>query len=453
MPPKVYLAMRGAPTDPFNHFATSTAVSLAHAQVTGRKPATPWMGEGQSRHDRMPSGFQKAFYRDEPFGGLEAATSHKSAFLWHGKGKDAKTEAENATEYTGDKNHVKLRACLNRISNGDKQPRFYPINIGAEHNAERLVAPTHDINNEWIDPKERFSKQNMFKALNAPARGLELGAFVAVTRKPSMPPSISGFATASKNEAKGLINAPQTDGFSRTPALTMLEAEKTEQDSTKRFFHRRDYDDAPFLSSAQYYQDDNDEQLLEHERKKGGTKVGGNTRPNTGFARVKYEAPFADDVGDGVFAVTHKVGESSVGDGWSAIPRVEIVGEKLPTGFARNSSPYATNPAGTDIRSPPLIGSAAADGAQEMAKLPEKFAFLRAKNDHLHWGGQGSRWETTQRTDMVRPHLQVPLGGERKDPPNGWSVTMVERSGFSYQNVATQPPFEAPYDSDGVLHM
>ena len=51
------------------------------------------------------------------------------------------------------------------------------------------------------------------------------------------------------------------------------------------------------------------------------------------------------------------------------------------------------------------------------------------------------------------PHLQVPLGGERKDPPNGWSVTMVERSGFSYQNVATQPPFEAPYDSDGVLHM
>lgn len=445
---KPYRALHGAPADPFNHFATTSSVSFGFAQTSPAKPATPWMGEGQPRFDRMPSGFQKQFFRNAPPGPLEDATSHKAAFAWHGKDLDAKSVASVALEYTGDKNRVPLKACKQR--GADKQPRYYPIAIGAKHNAEVLVAPTHDHRGQPIDPKDRFSKVNMFKALNAPGVGQELGAFVAITQKASMPPAISGFATASRDEAKKLINAPQTDGVVRIPALTTLEAERTEMDSTKRFFHRRDYEDQPFLSSSAYYQDDNEEQAVDLERRKGGTNVGGNTRPNTGFARVTFEAPFAGDVGESVFSVTQKVGAGGPGgDTWRTTPS-KVVGDLLPTGFASNSSRFGTNPAGTNIMSPPLIGSA--EGSEPpRAHLPERFAALRAKNDHLHWGGEGSRWDTTQKIDMVRPHLQVPLGGERKDPPEGWSVSMVERTGYSSQNVAIEPPFEVAWNSDGTL--
>lgn len=444
---KPWVALHGAPTNSFNHFATTSSVSFGYAQNAPAKPATPWMGEGQPRFDRMPSGFQKQFFRNEPPGPLEDGTSHKTDFAWHGKELDAKAVAGVAKEYTGDKNRVPLKACRQR--GADKQPRYYPISIGAKHNAEILVAPTHDHRGDAIDPKDRFSKVNMFKALNAPSEGQELGAFVAITQKSSMPPSISGFATASRDEAKKLINAPQTDGITRKPALTTLQAERTEQDSSKRFFHRRDYEDKPFLSSSAYYQDDNEEQVVDFERRKGTTNVGGNTRPNTGFARLNFEAPFASDVGEGVGSVTQKVGAGQFTGIWSNTPS-KIVGDLLPTGFASNSSRFGTNPAGTTIMSPPLIGSV--DGSEPpRADLPGRFAALRAKNDHLHWGGQGSRWDTTQKVDMVKPHLQVPLGGERMEPPQGWSVGMVERTGYSVQNVATEPPFECAWNSDGTL--
>ena len=52
------------------------------------------------------------------------------------------------------------------------------------------------------------------------------------------------------------ITAPQGQAEFHTPALTMLQAERVQADSTKRYFHARDYTEQPFLSSNKYYEDD-----------------------------------------------------------------------------------------------------------------------------------------------------------------------------------------------------
>ena len=267
---KQHLALHGASPDPGNHFSTTASVSYGHLAAPRRPEATPWMGQHQSRADRMPSGFQKSFFRDAPPGDgrFEDASLHKSTYAWpHTK------EPPEGLHWQGDKNRTPLKACLHRYH--DKEPRYYPFTIGAGHNAERLVSPVE------MDPSQRFSKPNMYKALNSPP---EAGrAFVAVTQKDSMPPSISGFATASTNEAQKLITAPQTDGHARQPALTLLGKERVEADSTKRYFHTRDFYDEPWLSSSRYYEEDNNEQAEARMQKSGTMDASKNARPNTGM--------------------------------------------------------------------------------------------------------------------------------------------------------------------------
>ena len=70
------------------------------------------------------------------------------------------------------------------------------------------------------------------------------------------PPKQSGFTAASVEAAKTLMTASQSDGIERTPALTLLGAERVAADSTRRYFHARDYKEQPFLSSKNYYDED-----------------------------------------------------------------------------------------------------------------------------------------------------------------------------------------------------
>ena len=65
-------------------------------------------------------------------------------------------------------------------------------------------------------------------------------------------------------------------------------------------------------------------------------------------------------------------------------------------------------------------------------------------------GGGDVKMETTQKADMCKPALQIPLGGPRRDPPHGWSVGSVERSGYSVQNVTIgHNPILPDGDGDG----
>ena len=285
-------ALHGASTDYFSPYATTSSVASVHATNGPRPPATPWMGDSQSRHDRMPSGFQKQYMRDAPPGDarLDDTTSHKTSHNW--------PTATPVVTYTGDKNKMPMKSCLHRFA--DRTPRYYPFAIAAGHNAESLIAPPD------VPTSERFVKPSIWNALNTPG---EAGrAFVAVTQKDSMPPAQSGFAMMQgPSDAYKLMTAPQTDGFTREPALTLLGAERVAADSTRRFFHSRDYSESPFLSTSRYYDEDNDAQIVDQLGKQAGMDAAKNARPNTGFARVTFTQPFASDVGDGIFSVTQKV--------------------------------------------------------------------------------------------------------------------------------------------------
>lgn len=123
----------------------------------------------------------------------------------------------------------------------------YPISLGAEHTAAKLISPDAasptrpDAQSIWA-PKEEAPK---------PEPRL-LGG------KNGKPPPVaeSGYVLAQRQQAQALITAPQSDRIARTPALTTLQAERVAADSSRRYFHARDYSEQPFLSSNKYYEDD-----------------------------------------------------------------------------------------------------------------------------------------------------------------------------------------------------
>ena len=85
-PPNAYLALRGGSLDYFSPYATTASLARQSPVCSARwpnkprPPATPWMGEGQSRADRMSSSFQSATGLHTIAGPFEGASSAKLAF-------------------------------------------------------------------------------------------------------------------------------------------------------------------------------------------------------------------------------------------------------------------------------------------------------------------------------------------------------------------------------------
>jgi len=141
--------------------------------------------------------------------------------------------------YPGDKNTIPLVACVQR--GDDKQPRFYPIAEGANNSAHALISPNAAV----TPPLSIFAHK-------------DVAAPRVMSGKNGMPPppAETGFVIAQRSEALHLITERQSDGIARSPALTASQAERVAADSTRRYFHARDFHEQPFLSSNRHYEDD-----------------------------------------------------------------------------------------------------------------------------------------------------------------------------------------------------
>ena len=148
MPVKRYKVLHGGSNNVASHYATSSAVAQRGLAISPRLPATPWMGEGQSRIGYVDSGFSTQYTRDKPPG--DGKIGHETAY------RDTFSRPETAPApypWPGMKNRQPLKACFHR--GADKEPRFYPLAMGAKDSSETLIAPPegHGIS---ADPKARF---------------------------------------------------------------------------------------------------------------------------------------------------------------------------------------------------------------------------------------------------------------------------------------------------------
>ena len=239
------------------------------------------------------------------------------------------------------------------------------------------------------------------------------------------PPAESGYNISMSNKAAALIMERQDDGIKRTPALTMLQRERVQGDSTARYFHARDFYDQPFLSSSKYYENDNVAQFDAREERVVERRPNLSSYPETQFAMAKsipqHYKPFAEDVGDGVGGVSAMPIGSGVAASWGGFPSQPRVG-LLPTGYATNYPPE-TKPYGGGKEPPSAL-----------QYLPEKFRRMHIRNTHLQWGGE-KQYESTAKKELCHPRVQEPLGGK----PTETDVNVMydfRRSG--YENNVTQ---------------
>lgn len=405
---KQHLVLHGGSAQIGSPYATTSAVDFRGVSFPHRPPASPWMGEPQSRHGYMSSGYQQAFFRDAHVGALDAPSIAGRSFSRPKTSSLAETQP-----WTGQKDESPIKSCLHR---GEiKEPRFYPFKMGSQHGASILISPKED------DPNARFATVTV-------AGGKGPIAPQAPVMK-SRGTQVSGFSTGNdQSKAKELITASQSDGIARSPALTMLGAERVAADSTRRYFHARDYYDTSYVTSNDYYQTDVLAQHAEMKRKKESLTAVPSTRPLTQYALAHNDAPYAPDVGEGVGMPIPRVGEG-VAESWGVCPpESERVG-LMPTGFVRTPGlTHATGSTGDELPPAP--------------PLPERFARIRARHDYLRWGGESvlgrevvGRYQTTSRVELCKPAVQKPLGGAFKQP-FGTMVVPSDSSGYQMQVVA-----------------
>jgi len=410
--------MRGGSSHYASHYATSSAVAhgaVAHAPQPPRtRVVKPWMGEGQSRVGYAGSGFQHAYYRDKPPGDgtlQDVVTSH-TAF--------ARPKTAPLQPWQGDKNRQPLTACLQR--GADKEPRYYPISVGADNNAETLIAPKE------ADSAERFSGGTEMQGPSIFTKKPQGEARTVENPKNARPSS--GFTLAAHDGAKTLITAPQSDGVLRSPALTMLQAERVAADSTRRYFHARDFSERPFLSSKVHYEDDAISQREATDETKSRKATALSKYPETQWALYSgLKKPFAEDVGEGVGSIGGAAYGECVSDGWGSVPKQARAG-LLPTGYASNYPAHTRT----------LTKETSVEPENGMQFLPERFMRLRKRNDYLHWGGEGPTLSTSKK-ELCHPRIQEPLGGVKEELVSGDVSVMYDgrRSGYEL-NVTPDSP-------------
>ena len=373
------------------------------------------MGEGQSRIGYVDSGFSTQYTRDKPPG--DGKIGHETAY------RDTFSRPETAPApypWPGMKNRQPLKACFHR--GADKEPRFYPLAMGAKDSSETLIAPPegHGIS---ADPKARFeggyankaahttrvsspcSPRLLFICVCAPHRATSIFANPAdIPPKPGKliggkngqpaPPAESGYNISMSNKAAALIMERQDDGIKRTPALTMLQRERVQGDSTARYFHARDFYDQPFLSSSKYYENDNVAQF----DARGKVVDAGKYPPiRSTFAMAKSSAALNHSGGCWRWCwwCFRHADWKRCRRPWGGFPSQPRVG--LLPGYATNYPPE-TKPYGGGKEPPSAL-----------QYLPEKFRRMHIRNTHLQWGGE-KQYEST--AEPCHPRVQEPLGGK-----------------------------------------
>jgi len=407
---KKWLVLQGGNSDFRSPYATTSALSFRGTGYPERPPASPWMGEPQSRHGFMPSGYHNAFFRDKPPGSGELSDESQNRASFS---RPKTTSLAETQPWAGEKDAEPFKSCLKR---GEiKEPRFYPFKMGSDHGAHVLISP-HEA-----EPKKRFEvPPYIFKGPippNSPIMKQKNGHSIS-----------SGFSTGNSSaEVAKLISERQGQSEFRPPALTMMQAERVAADSTARYFHARDYYENPFMSSNTYYQQDTLAQHEEMKRNKESLTAVPSTMPLTQYALFHNDAPYAPDVGEGVAPPVKRIGEG-VSESWGKVaPEEERVG-LLPTAFSRTKvvTTGATVDPGYPAPAPPL---------------PERFAKIRERHDYLRWGsvlnGPSDRYMTTSRVELCKPSVQHPVGGSRYDKlPSGARVVGTDSSGYHMQNSA-----------------
>ena len=402
---KSWLVLHGGDANLYSPYATTSAVAYRGTAISDRKPAEPWMGDGQSRHGYGPSGYQKAFHRNAPPGDgrlLDQSQSRET----HSRPKNL--SLAETRDWPGPKDKHPLNSCLKR---GEiKEPRFYPFKMGSEHGAHVLIAPPE------ADPEQRFAVPSLaFKGPISPD--------ARIMKPKSYSTQTTGFATGNASAQVGkLITEKQGQAEFHQPSLTMLGAERVAADSSARYFHARDYYDNPFMTSNTYYQQDTLAQHSEMKRKKESLTAVPSTRPLTQYALAHNDPPFAPDVGEGVAPPVKRIGEG-VEEAWGLVaPPDERVG-LLPTAFSRTQV-VTTGPTVDPGYPPPA------------SPLPERFARIRARADYLRWGAvlekPSDRYMTTSRVELCKPSGQHPLGGPLKVVNS--RVVPTDSSGYHMQD-------------------
>ena len=400
---KKWLVLHGGSTDPTSPYATTSATSFRGTAYPARPPASPWMGEGMSRQGFMPSGYQKAYFRDLPPGSgeLDDKSAAREAFSKHPPWQEDQP-------WLGSKDDTPLNSCLKRGET--KEPRFYPFKIGSVHGAHALIQPPEP------EPKKRFEVPEVV------GKGpIDPNAHIVKMKHYST--AKSGFSTNTAEMVGELITERQGQSETRTPAMTMLRAERVASDSTARYFHARDYYENPYMSSSAYYQQDTLAQHGEMKRKKESLTAVPATSPLTQYALYHNDAPYAPDVGEGVGPPVKRIGEG-IEEAWGAAPpESERVG-LLPTAYSRTKH-ITTGP----TVDPPYPKPA--------PPLPERFRIIRARNDYLKWGsvleGPKDRYLSTSRVELRKPSSQEPLGGHPAPHPLGKRVVPSDHSGYHMQ--------------------
>ena len=417
---KAYLVLRGGSSDFTSPYATTSALALHRVNhLSPQRPqASPWMGEPQTRADRMPSGYQKAFHRDLPPGEHLADNSHSRDVF----GRPKTVSVDEMQPWTGEKDAAPLKSCVHRGQ--IKEPRFYPFKMGSAHGADVLVSPPEADSSARFAPAPQSTEHK---------HGLgQMGPIVQHRGKPLKPPT--GYATGNDMpKVKALITAPQGQAEFHVPPLTMRQAESVASDSSTRYFHARDYYENPYLTSSQYYQTDALAQHAEMKRNKESLTAVPSTRPLTQYALVHNDAPYAPDVGEGVGLPIPKVGEGvyDAVASWGRLPPESERKGLMPTGFSRGGHG--------------LTPTAAKDELPPAPPLPDRFARLRARHDYLRWGTPSgdNPYRSTSRVELCRPSVQEPLGGPRKMPPGGAKTMPSDMSGYHMQITPNpiQPDF------------
>jgi len=403
-----WTVLQGGSRDLRSPYATTSAVDYRGSSYPGQAPASPWMGEPQSRFAYNGSGYQSAYYRDSPTSpNLDSKSVAATSFS-----RPKTSSLEETQPWSGPKDAMPLKSCLQR---GEvKEPRFYPFMLGSDHGAHALISPPE------TDTAARFQGP-------PPSSHGPVDSHAAILKhKGKMP---SGFSTG--NDQPGvveLITESQGQGEFHTPALTMRGAERVASDSTRRYFHARDYYDNPYMTSNSYYQTDALAQLGEMQRRKESLTAVPSTRPLTQYALAHNDAPYAPDVGDGVGLPIPQIGEG-VNETWGMMPPPETRVGLMPTGFSRVTGlTNATGGAGVELPPAP--------------PLPERFARIRARHDYLRWGSDTglARYKTTSRVELCKPSVQTPLGGARTLPAGGAKVVQTDSSGYHMQGSPNPIP-------------
>lgn len=399
--------LHGASTDYNSRYATTSALSFVTTKPPPRPPASPWMGGNQSRVGYMSSGYQNSFIRDLPPGAGEFTeqSAHRSDF----NGRQTAT-LDEIQPWKGEKDGPGSRPLMSCLRRGEtKEPRFYPFKMAAHTSAEVLVSPAEE------DPKARFAKPpSIYKGGQIQENATVLPGGSGIT---------SGYAIGNSAPLVAkLIAEKQGQLEFRQPSLTMRDAERVASDSTRRYFHARDYYDNPYQTSNSYYQMDALTQREEMKLKKESLTACPSTIPVTQFALYHSEAPYAPDVGDGIGAPIPQIGEFAMQSWGNVPPEVDRVG-LMPTAFSRVQGVHT--------------GATVEDSPVASVPLPERFARMRARHDYLRWGESGltgaDRYQSTSRVELCKPAAQQPLGGFPTRPVGGPKVVSSDSSGYHYQ--------------------